>query len=396
VSIRNTAITIVGGGVAGLVAAIEAAERGANVELFEGRDVLGGRARSNPPPYVADSGPHALYPPGVTWDWLEARKLLPPTTTPLRRGYRVVQDGRLTIGSLRYAHAAAVLRGKAPVDVDFRTWARRRAGDQAAETASSLLIAFTYDYDPGRLSAAFCVPRFRRLVSPRLRVRYVIGGWQRLVDALELKATTLGVRIFKGMQVRELPEPPVIVATDPRNAKLLLGNDNLHYSTGRVAVLDVAIRDKKGLPTVVFDLDHPTVAVRHSSVDPSLVQSGEQLLEVATGFPPAEALDAAVGRIEEFLDIAFKGWRGQETWRRRVAFDMAAGAVDAPGLTWRDRPSIDYGNGVFLAGDWVAAPGLLSEVSFNSAVQAATKALQFAQQRDADGARLPTEQESPS
>ncbi|HEY6425280.1 MAG TPA: hypothetical protein VIY28_18980 [Pseudonocardiaceae bacterium] len=54
------------------------------------------------------------------------------------------------------------------------------------------------------------------------------------------------------------------------------------------------------------------------------------------------------------------------------------GALDLPGLTWRDRPAIDRGDGVFLAGDMVAAPGLLGEVSVNSAVMAARGALRAA------------------
>ena len=52
---------------------------------------------------------------------------------------------------------------------------------------------------------------------------------------------------------------------------------------------------------------------------------------------------------------------------------IEVGAVDLPGHTWRDRPQIEQGNGVFLAGDWVAAPGLLSEVAFSSAVTAVEK-----------------------
>ena len=42
------------------------------------------------------------------------------------------------------------------------------------------------------------------------------------------------------------------------------------------------------------------------------------------------------------------------------------GPLDHPGKTWRDRPAVDRGDGVFLAGDMVAAPGLLSEVSWAS------------------------------
>jgi hypothetical protein len=51
------------------------------------------------------------------------------------------------------------------------------------------------------------------------------------------------------------------------------------------------------------------------------------------------------------------------------------GALDSPGKTWRDRPAIDRGNGVFLAGDMVAAPGCLSEIAWGSAVAAARLAL---------------------
>jgi hypothetical protein len=46
----------------------------------------------------------------------------------------------------------------------------------------------------------------------------------------------------------------------------------------------------------------------------------------------------------------------------------------APGSS-PDRPRVDRGDGVFLAGDMVAAPGLLSEVAFASALQANHRAL---------------------
>jgi hypothetical protein len=45
-------------------------------------------------------------------------------------------------------------------------------------------------------------------------------------------------------------------------------------------------------------------------------------------------------------------------------------ALDPPGKTWRDRPAIDRGEGVFVAGDMVAAPGCLSEIAWASAIEA--------------------------
>ena len=64
------------------------------------------------------------------------------------------------------------------------------------------------------------------------------------------------------------------------------------------------------------------------------------------------------------------GWRERETWRRRQVMNGRTGALDPPGKTWRDRPAIDRGDGVFLAGDMVAAPGCLSEIAWASAVEA--------------------------
>jgi hypothetical protein len=57
------------------------------------------------------------------------------------------------------------------------------------------------------------------------------------------------------------------------------------------------------------------------------------------------------------------------------------GALDLPGTTWRDRPTVDRGEGTFLAGDMVAAPGLLSEVAFNNAIDASRRALHWQQTR---------------
>jgi phytoene dehydrogenase-like protein len=51
------AITVVGGGLAGLVASIACAEAGAKVHLYEAHATLGGRARSTPPPFIATTAP---------------------------------------------------------------------------------------------------------------------------------------------------------------------------------------------------------------------------------------------------------------------------------------------------------------------------------------------------
>jgi hypothetical protein len=93
------------------------------------------------------------------------------------------------------------------------------------------------------------------------------------------------------------------------------------------------------------------------------------------GLRPGESLDSGVARIEAMLDTAYLDWRGREVWRRRSVVDGQSGALDVPGVSWRDRPAIARGDGVFLVGDMVAAPGMLSEVAFTSALEASVLAL---------------------
>ena len=50
-------ITVIGGGIAGLVASIAAAETGASVIVHEAHGMLGGRARSTAGDFVANHGP---------------------------------------------------------------------------------------------------------------------------------------------------------------------------------------------------------------------------------------------------------------------------------------------------------------------------------------------------
>jgi hypothetical protein len=90
---------------------------------------------------------------------------------------------------------------------------------------------------------------------------------------------------------------------------------------------------------------------------------------------PGESADATAARLERLLDASFADWRERETWRRRQVMDGRSGAIDHPGTTWRDRPAVDRGDGVFVAGDMMAAPGSQSEIAWASAVEASTLAV---------------------
>jgi phytoene dehydrogenase-like protein len=140
--------------------------------------------------------------------------------------------------------------------------------------------------------------------------------------------------------------------------------------------MDLALTHRRGDPFIVVDLQETGWVERFSAADRSLAPAGEELLQAMMPIRPGESVDAAASRLERLLDASYVGWRERETWRRRQVMDARSGALDLPGTTWRDRPAVNRGDGVFLAGDMVAAPGLLAEVSWASAIEASRLALE--------------------
>ena len=369
-------INIIGGGLAGLTAAVACAEAGADVVVHEAHATLGGRARTSPAPWLAQEGPHAFYADGPHWQWLVERDLVGPVATfPLReiRGTWFHHGGRL-----RRTPPAALLpllvhrRRRAPVDVDFHTWAAELHGEKAARAAANLVGVITFDADPGRLSAAFVWDLLLRVTAARTPiVRWPVGGWPAVVDRLAERARELGVRIVTSSRVDALPESPVIVATQLETARGLLGDRSLAWESGRCVLLDVGLAPDRRDAFFIADIDDAGLVERVTGIDATLAPAGHTLVQADMPLKPGEPRDAAYTRLEHLLDLGLPGWRDRVAWRRRGVAAGRSGALDLPGHTWRDRPAVDRGDGVYLVGDLVAAPGFRAEVSINSAVHAA-------------------------
>lgn len=376
-------VTVVGGGLAGLITATEVAEAGLPVDLLEARKHSGGRARSQPEPYVANFGPHALYSTTALWSWLCERDLHGPAPMPRNPRLMFRWKGRVRRVPPRAFLAIARLRGMtAPVDQDLRTWATDRWGPDVAAAISGTAGPLTFDHDPGRLSAAFVVERIQRiLLHPLPTARYVAGGWSSLIDRLAAHAESVGVCIQLGApvdsgQLSDLTSRgPVIVAVEPGAARRLLGDPVAPRDDRRAALLDIAVKRRRQDPYLILDLDEAIFSTRPTAVVPTLAPKGIDLVQMVVGMRPGESLEVAEGRLEGLLDSAMTDWRGRLQWRRRSGPREATGAVDLPGTTWRDRPAITPAPGIWLAGDWVAAPGHLAEVSATSAMEAARGAI---------------------
>ncbi|MER6347592.1 NAD(P)-binding protein [Streptomyces sp. NPDC001595] len=373
-------ITVIGGGLAGLTAAITAAEAGAQVTVHEAHHTLGGRARTAQGPYRTNEGPHALYNGGPHWAWLRQRDLIGPLAPlpPLEAARLRLRHHGVLRRTPPFAMLKLLRRGarRAPVDVDFLSWATEQAGEEGARAAAHYCAVALFHHDPGSLSAAFVQERLRRATKLPPEAHYPRGGWASVIDRMAGRAWNLGVRIETLSRVDALPtDGPVIVATSLDAARRLLGDETLTWPSGRTALIDLALRTRRGDAFAVSDLDAPGWIERFTAQDRTLAPAGEQLIQGQIPIGPDESRADGVARAEQLLDLGFEGWRERVTWRREATANHRTGAVDLPGTTWRDRPAVDRGDGVYLAGDQVAAPGVLSEVSFNSALTAVSLAL---------------------
>lgn len=375
----DSEITVVGAGIAGLVAAITCAEEGASVSLIEAHEQIGGRARSTDGPYKANLGPHALY-TGPFWNWMKEHDLLPVHVSPRLTGARLRLGGAIRrtppLGALP---SVLRLRGReAPVDVDFRSWAASHTDETTADMLSAAAGVYTFFHDPGSLSAAFVWPRSVRLfMTAPSCVRYPVGGWSALVATLERRVRSLpNVTVETSTRIDSLPCTPTILATELEQARGLLGDEGLNWQSGNTVCLDLGVRHRRGDPAVVSDMDEAGWIGRYSTTNPSIAPQGEELVQAQMPIRPGESADQAGLRLERLLDQGLLDWRARETWRRRQVMDARSGALDLPGYSWRDRPAVDRGDGVFVAGDMMAAPGLLAEVSWASAIEASRLAVQ--------------------
>jgi phytoene dehydrogenase-like protein len=359
-------LTIVGAGLTGLTAAIEAAERGWQVTVTEAHSRPGGRARSLAAPFRANDGPHAVYVDGPWWAWLARRGLTPPIVAAPPYASLVRTGGRLGSWPAGLSEAIAALPAEAPAGETFRAWLLRHVDAKTAEAIVGLAFIFTFDHDPGRLSAEFAGQRLHRALAGG--ARYVVGGWSTLAGLLAERAAALGAELHTQTRMTALPGGPTVLATSLAAARELTGDRSLTWPGARVATFDLGLHTEAGPGWFrVMDLDDRIYAARYSLADPSLAPPGQELIQICAACAPGERKADAERRVQRLLDQSWPGWRAAVRWQRGSVRLHCTGAVDLPGTTWRDRPAVGRGATLAVATDQSAAPGLLAETGIAAA-----------------------------
>lgn len=419
-------VAVVGGGLAGLLAAGLLAAAGRRVTVLEAGPAPGGRARSTeheagpapggPGRFRLNLGPRALY-RGPARSALRRIGIRPPGgPPPLRRAWALYEGrlhpGFMTVGGVltspllgpRDRAALAGVLGLARARpalaaITGAEWLAEALPSPRSRLAAAALIRVATYVGAPELASADAIAG--HLATARLGVRYVDGGWQSMVDALHARLAGRGVPVAAGQRVstvdaggtgrhvlttvdgRVIAARAVVVAgLAPARAAALLGRPDLARGTGpplHAACLDVALRQ---LPDprrpFVYGVDEPLYLVVHSA-HARFGPPGGAVLHLVRYDDGTEPGPATRERLEGLLDAYQPGWREQLVHARYLPRMVATYGLPVAGGGLAGRPGVAVPDrtGIFLAGDWVGRVGLLADASAASAVGAAAAAERY-------------------
>jgi len=412
-------LAVIGGGLAGLSAAIEAAKCGAEATLYDARESLGGRARTRVRDgFQLNEGAHALYVDGEAMAFLRELGCEPAGGVPAASGGIGIDGalaGPLPSGAWSLLRTPLLRGERVNFGRLFAKLARLDASDFAEMTVNAAVAELlghgrasrlghalfrlsTYGNDPGCASADAGIMQLKYALAGG--VRYLDGGWQTIVDSLRTEAVAHGVIIEAGAKVNEVRshdggtelqvngsthayQATILAPGSPRLAGQLLGPvapatacwaASARPST--VASLDVGLGVEWGPgPTFALGIDEPLYLSVHAPVA-SLADAGQALVHVSRYQKPDETPDTERDRraCEELLDRVRPGWREDAVhvgFHRRLVAASDQPRAERGGLGGRPGPGVPGMTDVYVAGDWVGPEGLLADASIASGRAAA-------------------------
>ncbi|HXZ85654.1 MAG TPA: FAD-dependent oxidoreductase [Myxococcota bacterium] len=421
---QGTRIAIVGGGIGGLAAAAFAARAGARVTLFERLSEAGGRARTRSEQgFAFNMGPHALYQGGAAMAALRELGIDPPGQRPATSGGLAYSAGRLHAlpGGPVSLLATGLLGPREKLELG-RLLSRLPRIDTRALVGSSLaeflerevhsprvrdvvlavIRVTSYSHAPDQLDAGAALDQLVLGLGPG--VRYLDGGWERLVESLAVRAREAGAELRTGVRVERVVHQDavqalelaggervsadaVILALGPGEASALVDCGGHPFFAAalaacvpvRAACLDLGLGAlPKPRQLFALGIERPLYFSVHSAVA-RLAPEGAALVQLARYLGPGEepAREELEGELDALLDCVQPGWRAHVLTRRlmrelTVTHDLPQAA--SGGLAGRTPGAVSGIRNLWLAGDWVGPTGMLADAAFASARAAALAA----------------------
>ncbi|WP_025026382.1 phytoene desaturase family protein [Caldalkalibacillus mannanilyticus] len=413
-------VAVVGGGLAGLTAALILAQKGKSVLLIEKSKKMGGRARTiEREGGWLNLGPHALYRGGRAFHILQELGISLQGESPAISGIGVMNDhpyplpfdgssffsSKLLPWSQKYKLGIIMskLNQLNPSTVEgltLKEWMENEIPQRPLQDLFYALFRLsTYGHQPEIQSASSAIKQFQ--ISTQ-KVLYLDGGWQTLVDQLTEKAVQNGVTILQDT-VTALHQhhgkvdslllssgecihiQAAVLAIGPQEVfQLVEGAERTILQQWkdqaiplRAACLDLVLK-KVPNPVCSFALgiDQPYYFSNHSAVV-KLSSNGSQVLHLAQylrsdlSYNPKEVEE----NLERFLEHLQPDWKQQLVTKRFLPSLTVAHDIMRPATTSgysRPTPKVPDIMGLYVAGDWVGSEGMLVDAALASAKQAST------------------------
>lgn len=411
---------IIGGGLAGYVAALFLAKEDKSVLLVEQASTVGGRAKTD---VVRDQffnlGPHALYKKGKAPTILEEFGIEIKGKSPVLSGLLLEKDNTHTLplsfqGILSTPYLKArekiewvsfmvkilKINTAAIAELSFQQWLEEKVkSEKVRQLIYTMARLTTYSHAPEQTDVTVILTHLQRALGGAI---YVDGGWQSIVDQLHNRAVMAGVHIQTGVKAKRITCQENSLYTlhlskgEAVSAKNVIytGKPDLlpnileaeftekhHYSKMRsitAAVLDIALT-KLSNPENLFALSVDE-ALYYSVHSPyaKLSRDGKSIvLHVMKYHHPNDKVDRDHVRreLEHFLERLQPGWRSMLITSRylpQIVVNQRLPQPEDKKIWQQAETSLP---GFFTAGDWAFPDSILAEGAVSSGKRAAVELL---------------------
>ena len=409
----TTDVVVVGGGIAGLCAAIAAADAGSRVLVLEAHEPGGRASTVERDGFHLNVGGHALYRGGYLTAMLAKRGVELPGGIVAGKSIGVFVDGAIrqvemtAFGLLRNQvlrrrsrmRMAALFAGLARikpeqlVGIPVGEWLGDEP-DDVQRFMEMFVRLSTYTHAPDLFDSGAAVMQLQLATKG---VRYLDGGWAQLIKALQREAERAGAIIIGHTEVQRVHSShgrvevvigehivragaAVIASGGPDLATRLTGEQvrDRDALTGPIAAncLDLALRNAHN--KLVLGMDQPFYLSAHAPLA-ALAPEGGGLVSLMRYLAPGESAGEPAAARTTLRDLArLAGIDDDDVLFERALHRMVVthGAPAAGGGGLRGRPTIAaLGQpGIFVAGDWVGPSGLLADASCASGEEAGREA----------------------
>lgn len=403
---------IIGGGLAGLTAAVFLAGAGKSVLLLEKSGQLGGYAKTaNKNGVLFNFGPHAMYEGGAALRILEELGCVPKGGYAPKGGIIGILQGEMVhnptdLSLEEQAEWGKLMGGLGQIDADsirglsLKEWVENNIRlERVRLFFYAMCRQASFFGDMNVLSAGYAIKQAQLAVQG---VRYVEEGWQTVVEKLRERAVEAGVTIAAGYKAEQIllsegrvravllsdgtaVEVSVVVAAagpeeacrvTPGSEQMSLGKWKAESRPIYAACMDVALK-RMPHPERLFavGLDQPLYYSNHSA-SVKLSENGEYVIHLMkyndNRFNNDPKTDEKM--LGNLLDLLQPGWNHEVVAARflpRLLIAHATRTASHHGGGPAPGPAVPELGGLFVAGDWVGPEGRLADAAMTSAKLAA-------------------------